>query len=218
MWDESWKDVFDNVLSNENFCTFELVKEERKTKKILPGENDVFNALKLSLEDLRVVILGQDPYPNESNAHGYSFSVPKGVPVPASLRNIFKEAKITSTHGNLESWVDQGVLLLNTVLTVEQGKPGSHRRLGWQLLTKKILEFIVEKKENVVFLLWGRDAQKQASTLTFKSTHLVLESAHPSPLGAHYSAPVPFLGCNHFELVNEYLKKNGLTEIDWNLQ
>ena len=173
-----------------------------------------WSSLNCPANGVKVLILGQDPYHGKGQAHGYSFSVPKGVAVPPSLKNIFKEANITSSHGDLTNWASQGVMLLNTVLTVEENKPKSHSRKGWQILTRRVLELLVEHNENLVVMLWGRDAQNQVSGLNFKQTQLVLKAAHPSPLGAHHSAPVPFIGCGHFEKANKLGIINSAIGID----
>ncbi len=214
--DPSWISKLDDTLNNPDLMMLiENITEERKTKNIFPIEDDVYNAYKLKIEDVKVVILGQDPYHGKGQAHGLSFSVPKGMALPPSLKNIFKEAKIESSHGDLTNWTKQGVMLLNTVLTVEEGKPKSHSRKGWQILTRKTLEILVETNKHIVFMLWGRDAQNQVSDILFKPSHLVLKASHPSPLGAHHSAPVPFFNCNHFNLCNDYLKNFGYKHINW---
>ena len=194
----------------------EFLKSEYSTRPIYPNMNDIFNALKYtSYEDTRVVILGQDPYHGRGQAHGLCFSVQPGVKFPPSLLNIFKELNteygfaIPKT-GELSGWARQGVLLLNTTLTVREGQPQSHKGQGWETLTDRIIERINEKDTPVVFILWGGNARTKKSLIT-NPRHLVLESAHPSPLSAYAG----FFGCNHFLLANEFLKNNSLTEIDW---
>ena len=178
--------------------------------------NDIFNALKYtSYENTRVVILGQDPYHGIGQAHGLCFSVKRGVAPPPSLKNIFKELESElgipePECGELVGWAKQGVLLLNTTLTVREGAPQSHKGRGWEILTDKIISLINEKSEPVVFMLWGGNARAKKALIT-SSRHLVLECAHPSPLSAYAG----FFGCNHFVRANDYLLKNGLSPIDW---
>jgi len=207
----------DDVLQNPDFLNLlKFVENERITKVVYPPQEDVYNAFCIPIQNVKVLILGQDPYHGKGQAHGYSFSVRKGVALPPSLKNIFKEAKIESSHGDLTTWTTQGVMLLNTVLTVEENKPKSHSRKGWQMLTRKVLELLIEHNECLVVMLWGRDAQNQVSNLKFKPTQLVLKAAHPSPLGAHHNAPVPFIGCGHFEQANQHLDHNLKEKIVWN--
>lgn len=188
-------------------------------KQIYPPQADTFNAFKLTpFNNLSVVIIGQDPYHGAHQAHGLSFSVPFGINPPPSLQNIFLELQHTVTgfnvpnHGNLSRWAEQGVLLLNTVLTVEAGKAHSHAELGWERFTDKVIEQINQHSQGVVFLLWGRHAGEKAAHVN-KNKHLVLRAAHPSP----FSANKGFFGCNHFNLANEYLRRQGKTTIDWRL-
>ncbi len=194
----------------------EFLKEEYFTKTVYPPMNDIFNALKYtSYENTRVVILGQDPYHGEGQAHGLCFSVKPGIKFPPSLQNIFKELyaeygiKFPET-GELTGWAKQGVLLLNTTLTVREGQAASHKGRGWEILTDKIISLVNEKSEPVVFILWGGHARAKKALITNPS-HLILESAHPSPLSAYNG----FFGCNHFKLANEFLAKNSKAEIDW---
>ena len=178
--------------------------------------NDIFNALKLtSYEDTGVVILGQDPYHGEGQAHGLCFSVKESVRKPPSLVNIFKELRSEygfdePPTGELTGWARQGVLLLNTTLTVREGSPASHKGRGWEILTDKIIELINERRKPCVFMLWGSHARAKRQIITNKS-HLILESAHPSPLSAYQG----FFGCGHFRRANEFLRLNGLKEINW---
>jgi uracil-DNA glycosylase len=187
-----------------------------KERTVFPTQENIFNAFKLCpVDELKVVILGQDPYHGAGQAHGLSFSVPEGVKIPPSLRNIHTElnsnVNITiSGSGNLERWADQGVLLLNAVLTVEEGRPSSHRGLGWETFTDAVIQKISNEKEHVVFLLWGKYAQEKGKNID-TSKHLVLIAPHPSPLSAYKG----FLGCAHFNKVNQYLKKHSLKSIDW---
>ena len=179
---------------------------------------DIFNALKYTpYEDVKVVILGQDPYHGPGQAHGLCFSVKKGVEPPPSLKNIFKEIEAelnipTPPHGELTDWAKQGVLLLNTVLTVRQGMPNSHKAKGWEILTDRIIELLNARTEPIVFLLWGANARSKKKLIT-NPAHLVLETVHPSPLSAYNG----FFGCRHFSKCNEILEKSGQTPIDWNL-
>jgi uracil-DNA glycosylase len=196
-----------------------FVEQERAAgKTIYPPNSQVFSALALTpFEEVKVVILGQDPYHGPNQAHGLCFSVKPPTPPPPSLVNIFLELKNDlglerPKHGNLESWAKQGVLLLNSVLTVEEGKPGSHANRGWERFTSAVIQHLNDERENLVFLLWGSYAQKKAEFVDRKK-HLVLMAPHPSPLSAHRG----FLGCRHFSKTNEYLKQHDLTPIKWDL-
>lgn len=194
----------------------EFLKKEYASQKIYPHMNDIFNALKMtSYEDTKVVIIGQDPYHGEGQAHGLCFSVKKGVTPPPSLKNIFKElnadiGKPIPSHGELTEWAKQGVLLLNAVLTVREGNPNSHKGAGWESFTDRIIYELNKKQTPIVFLLWGANAQKKAEAIT-NPIHHKLMSVHPSPL----SASRGFMGCRHFSKTNEILRQNGLAEIDW---
>jgi len=186
---------------------------------IYPPQSDVFNAFKLTeLDKLKVVILGQDPYHGPNQAHGLAFSVRHGVRVPPSLQNMYKELLLEypdfqiPAHGCLDDWAKQGVLLLNTVLTVEATKPNSHRHLGWEKFTDKVVAQINDQCQGIVFLLWGAHAQKKGRFID-RQRHVVLEAPHPSPLSAHRG----FLGCGHFKLANELLVKQGKPPINWQL-
>ena len=177
--------------------------------------NDIFNALKLTpYEKVKVVILGQDPYHEKGQAEGLCFSVPKGVKTPPSLVNIFKEIKddlnIDNTSPELSCWAKQGVLLLNTSLTVREGQANSHSGKGWEILTDAIIKKLNDRKQPIVFLLWGANARSKAAFITNKN-HLVLSAAHPSPLSAYNG----FFGCKHFSKANKFLVKNGIEPIDW---
>lgn len=212
-WDALLKEEFekDYYLSLREF-----LKAEYFSKKIYPPMNDIFNALRYtSYDEARVVILGQDPYHGEGQAHGLCFSVKEGVPFPPSLKNIFKEIKEslgidTPRSGELVGWAKQGVLLLNTTLTVREGAPQSHKGRGWEILTDRIIELMNEKERPVVFMLWGGNARAKKSLITNKH-HLVLECAHPSPLSAYAG----FFGSNHFAKANEYLEARNEKPIDW---
>lgn len=195
-----------------------LVAEKAAGKRIFPKGSEWFRALDLTpLDQVRVVILGQDPYHGEGQAHGLCFSVQPGVRTPPSLVNIYKELKsdlgiAPAKHGFLEHWAKQGVLLLNSVLTVEMGQAASHQRKGWEEFTDAIIRAVNARPDPVVFLLWGSYAQKKAAFVD-TSRHLVLKAAHPSPLSAHNG----FLGCRHFSKTNDYLQSKGLPPIDWAL-
>lgn len=196
-----------------------FLKEELKSgKTIYPHGKDIFQAFdKTPFDKVKVVIIGQDPYHGPNQAHGMSFSVQKGIRVPPSLVNIFKELEEDlgierSSHGYLESWASQGVLLLNSVLTVELANAGSHRKIGWEKFTDKVIEVLNSQKDNLVFLLWGTPAQKKAAIVD-ESKHLVLKAPHPSPLSSYRG----FFGCKHFSKTNAYLKEKKLAPINWAL-
>lgn len=195
-----------------------LRQEYAKGKKIYPRGSQIFHALDATpFEKVKVVILGQDPYHGPGQAHGLCFSVPKGVPAPPSLVNIFKELHADlhlpiPKSGNLEHWAEQGVLLLNSVLTVEEGKAASHQGKGWELFTDAVIQRLATERKGLVFVLWGAYAQKKAAFVDRKK-HFVLESVHPSPLSAHRG----FLGSRPFSKINRYLEKNGEKPIDWSL-
>lgn len=192
----------------------EFLKSEYRSQAIYPPMHDIFNALKQTpYEKVRAVILGQDPYHQPGQAHGLCFSVKKGVPPPPSLKNIYKELQaelgfVPPDHGDLTRWTEQGVLLLNTVLTVRDSAPTSHRGKGWELFTDRIIDLLNQRPDPMVFFLWGGHARAKKERIT-NPAHLVLEAAHPSPLSA-YSG---FFGCNHFKKANEFLKE----PIDWSL-
>lgn len=217
---ESWKDVLQDEFAQMYMCELSsfLRAEKQQGKVIYPEGRLIFNALNLTpLPDVKVVILGQDPYHGAGQAHGLSFSVPKGVPIPPSLQNIYKELKRDLNieppqHGCLEEWAKQGVLLLNTSLTVEEAKAGSHAHLGWQRFTDRVIEEINQQREHVVFMLWGAHARSKAKLLDTQK-HLLLTSAHPSPLSAYRG----FLGNGHFSRCNQFLVQTGQTPIDWQL-
>ena len=194
-----------------------LQEQESAGKTIYPKQTLRFNALNLTpLENVKVVILGQDPYHGENQAHGLSFSVPDGIKIPPSLRNIYKELSTSIAgykipeSGNLEHWAKQGVLLLNAVLTVEKGNAGSHASKGWEIFTDNIISEINDSQNGVVFLLWGSYAHKKGRLIDSQK-HTVLKSTHPSPLSAYRG----FLGCGHFKQVNEILSERGLAVINW---
>lgn len=195
-----------------------LEKEKKAGKKIYPHEDKIFEAFNLTpFDKVKVVILGQDPYHGPGQAHGLSFSVRKGVKIPPSLVNILKELHDDLGHdvpkdGLLESWAKQGVLLLNTVLTVEEGKAGSHHKKNWEIFTDKVIAVLNEEKENLVYILWGSPAQKKASHVN-PEKNLVLKSVHPSPLSVYRG----FMGSKPFSKTNAYLREHKIKEIDWSL-
>ena len=189
----------------------------RQNLNIFPAEDEVFNAFKLcGFDQVKVVVLGQDPYPTKGHAHGLSFSIKEHVkPFPKSLNNIFKALsndlnQVPPAHGDLTHWAQQGVLLLNSVLTVEEGKPESHKGIGWEQFTNAVIQKLSSEKEHLVFLLWGAKAQAKKELIDH-SKHLVLESVHPSPLSAYRG----FFDCKHFSKTNDYLRKNHISTIKW---
>lgn len=216
----SWADVLRDEKQQPYFKELlSFVERERASgKRIYPPNADVFNALAFTpFSDVKVVILGQDPYHGPNQAHGLCFSVKPPTPPPPSLVNIFLELKKDlgierPSHGNLESWARQGVLLLNAVMTVEEGKAGSHANKGWERFTSSVIQHLNNERENLVFLLWGAYAQKKAECVD-RAKHLVLMAPHPSPLSAHRG----FLGCGHFSKANAYLVEHGLAPINWAL-
>jgi len=213
---ESWKKYLDTEFSKTYFQDLsKFLKQEYATKTIYPPKHQVFSAFATDLNNVKVVILGQDPYHGTNQAHGLAFSVSKSVKIPPSLINIFKEihediGPPIPDNGNLQKWADQGVLLLNNVLTVEAHKAGSHRDKGWEEFTNAMIKILNDECDNLVFLLWGRDARTKKSLID-GSKHLILEAAHPSPLSAHNG----FFGSKHFSKTNAYLIMNGKSPIEW---
>ena len=215
-WDEILKDEF----SKEYYLKLRaFLKSEYKSHCIHPDMYDIFNALKwTSYENTKVVILGQDPYHEVGQAHGLAFSVQKGVKIPPSLLNMYKELENTipgftrPNHGYLESWARQGVLLLNTSLTVRESMPNSHKDKGWEIFTDRIIAMLNERQKPMVFILWGANA-KSKKTLITNADHLILEGAHPSPLSAYNG----FFGGRYFSIANRFLSLTGQSEIDWRL-
>ncbi|MBC7745197.1 MAG: uracil-DNA glycosylase [Flavobacterium sp.] len=216
---ESWKEVLEGEFIKDYMVQLrEFLKiEQAEGKTIYPPNKLIFNAFNhIPFNEVKVVILGQDPYHGALQAHGLSFSVPKGVAIPPSLQNIFKELQTDIAgfqipdHGNLTSWADQGVLLLNSTLTVESSKPGSHQKKGWEIFTDKIIFELSTQRSGLVFLLWGRYAQSKEELID-NNKNCILKAAHPSPFSAHTG----FFGCKHFSKANEYLKRNGQEEINW---
>lgn len=220
LFNNSWDDILIEELNKEYFQQLmEKLEKERKNFIIFPKEEDIFNALKMvSYEQAKVVIIGQDPYHGENQAHGYSFSVQKGIKIPPSLRNIYKELGNdlgiqTPEHGNLENWARQGVLLLNSSLTVRKGEANSHRNLGWEIFTDTIIEKLGEREDPMVFILWGNHARNKKKFIRNKN-HLILESVHPSPLSASRS----FFGTKPFSKTNEFLVSLGKKPISWSIK
>ena len=216
----NWQNILKDEFSSEYMINLaEFLKQERQNYTIFPQKNDVFNAFnRTNFDDIKVVILGQDPYHNLNQAHGLSFSVPESTKVPPSLVNIYKELQDDikefniPKHGNLTKWADQGVFLLNTVLTVRAHEAFSHRDKGWELFTDSVIKKISKHRENVVFVLWGSSAKTKAK-LVDSSKHLILTSAHPSPLSAYRG----FFGSRPFSKINAYLLSKGYDVIDWQL-
>lgn len=214
-WDDLLKDEFQKPYYQKLRA---ILAREYQTHTVYPDMYDIFNALRATdYKDVKAVILGQDPYHGPGQAHGLCFSVKPGVPAPPSLKNIFKELKdeldipIPDT-GYLMPWAKQGVLMLNTVLTVRAGEANSHKGLGWETLTDRVIELLNDREQPMVFFLWGANAKRKRELLTNPS-HLVLSCAHPSPL----SASSGFFGCGHFKACNDFLKKHNITPIDWRL-
>lgn len=215
-WDEILKGEFTEpyYLKLRNF-----LKSEYSTRTIYPPMYDIYNAFKFTdYNDVKVVILGQDPYHGEGEAHGLAFSVKEGVAIPPSLRNMYKELQLSlgcyiPNNGYLEKWARQGVLLLNTALTVRKDLANSHRNVGWEVFTDKVIKLLNKREKPVIFMLWGNNA-KSKSMLIDRSRHIVLTTVHPSPL----SASRGFFGCNHFKIANDELVKMGDTPIDWQIE
>ncbi len=215
-WDILLKDEFQKpyYLNLRKFLV-----QEYKTQTIYPNMNNIFNALKYTdYKDVKVVILGQDPYHQPNQAHGLCFSVLKGVNPPPSLQNMYKEIHAEygypiPDHGELTYWAEQGVLMMNTVLTVRESQPNSHKGMGWEIFTDNVISLLNLRPEPMVFLLWGANARAKKKIIT-NPNHLVLESAHPSPLSAYNG----FFGNGHFKKANEFLKSKGMAEIDWQIK
>ncbi|XCE14853.1 uracil-DNA glycosylase [Candidatus Liberibacter asiaticus] len=217
---ESWKSLLENHFQSEHMRNLKefLLSEKRKGKRIFPRGSHYFRAFDITpFNKVKVVILGQDPYHNYGQAHGLCFSVPLGIRIPPSLVNVYKELQedvnfIPPTHGFLEHWGHEGVLLLNAVLTVEEGRAASHRGRGWEQFTDSVIDLISNNHQNIVFMLWGASAQKKQDVLDHKR-HLVLKAAHPSPLSASHG----FFGCRHFSKANRYLQEHGKTTVNWQI-
>lgn len=216
-WYEKLKDEF----NSESYQKLEKwLSNEYATKVIYPKPENVFNALNLvKFDDVKVVIIGQDPYHNPNQAHGLSFSVEKDISIPPSLQNIYKELHsdlgcYIPNNGNLTKWANQGVLLLNSVLTVEKNKPNSHKNKGWEKITSKVVELLNKRNDPVIFLLWGSNAKAIGKNID-TNKHFVLTAVHPSPMSANQGG---WFGCKHFSKCNDILKKIGKTEIDWQIE
>lgn len=215
-WDELLADEFkkDYYLQLRQFLI-----SEYNSRTIFPPMNDIFNALRYtSYSDVKAVILGQDPYHGAGQAHGLCFSVKKGVMPPPSLQNIYKEINTElglpiPNHGELTDWAKNGVLLMNTVLTVREGQANSHRGHGWEIFTDKVIELLNKREQPIVFLLWGGNARAKTKLIN-NPKHLILQCAHPSPLSAYNG----FFGCGHFVKANEFLKSKGIEPIDWGIE
>lgn len=215
--EESWKEQLKDEFDKDYFVELtDFVRHEYRTKQIFPPAKLIFNAFEHTpFDKVKVVILGQDPYHNDGQAHGLSFSVPDGMPAPPSLVNIFKEINRdmgipVPGSSNLTRWANQGVLLLNATLTVQAHMAGSHQKKGWETFTDAAIHKLAEGRENIVFILWGAYAQRKAAFID-TNKHLVLRSVHPSPLSAHNG----FFGNNHFSEANKYLKSKGIEPIEW---
>jgi uracil-DNA glycosylase len=216
--EKSWEGRLKDFFQSETWKNLlEFVRNEYLSETVYPKQEDIFKAFELTpSRDVKVVILGQDPYHGEGQAHGLCFSVPEGIKVPPSLKNIYKEiesdlgVKKDPENGNLEEWGKQGVFLLNAILSVVAGQPASHRGQGWEEFTDTVIKTISDQRKGVVFMLWGNFARGKKSLID-ASKHLVLEAPHPSPFSAHTG----FLGCKHFSQANEYLKERRRKEIEW---
>lgn len=214
-WDNILKDLFKKKETNQ---LFDFVNNERKQKNIFPRENDIFKAFKLcSFEKTKIIIIGQDPYHKINQANGLAFSVPKIQPIPPSLKNIYKELHKdtnikTPQNGDLSKWANQGVLLLNSILTVRENEAGSHSKSGWQNFTDSVITILSDKKKHLIFILWGNYSKKKQKLINTKK-HDILTAAHPSPLAAYRG----FFGCKHFSKSNKILLKKNKKIINWSL-
>jgi len=216
----SWNEILKDEFNKEYYLKLRsFLKQEYSTKVIYPPMYDIFNALKYTdYNDVKVVVLGQDPYHGEGEAHGLAFSVRENIPIPPSLKNIYKELNSSlgcyiPNNGYLKKWADQGVLLLNASLTVQKDLANSHRNKGWEIFTDEVIKKLNQRQKPVIFMLWGNNAKEKRQYID-TGKHYVLTSVHPSPL----SASRGFFGCNHFKTANEILKKCGQTEIDWQIE
>ncbi len=214
-WDELLKDEFqkDYYLKLRDF-----LKKEYFTYQVYPNMYDIFNALKFtSYSEVKAVIIGQDPYHGPGQAHGLCFSVQKGIAIPPSLQNMYKELYSDlgippASHGYLKKWADNGVLMMNAVLTVRGGQANSHRNMGWEIFTDKVIELLNKREQPIVFILWGNNAKQKMKLIT-NPNHLILQAAHPSPLSAFNG----FFGCKHFSKTNDFLANHGIAPIDWRI-
>lgn len=217
--ESSWKAVLQEEFRAEYFLSLKhFLLKEKEVYRIYPPGSQIFNVFNLTpFQQVRVVILGQDPYHGAGQAHGLCFSVPRGTPRPPSLLNIFREMEAdiaipSPPHGDLTGWAQQGVLLLNAILTVRENQAGSHHNQGWERFTDRAIRELSEKSERLVFVLWGNYAMAKRALID-GSKHLILTAAHPSPFSAHKG----FFGCRHFSKINDFLNRNGRGEIDWRL-
>lgn len=216
----SWQQLLQEEFEKDYYLELRrFLREEYGTYNVYPDMYDIFNALKATAyEDVKAVILGQDPYHNPGQAHGMAFSVKKGVPCPPSLVNIYKEIQSDTgayipKNGCLIPWAEQGVLLLNTILTVRENSPLSHKGRGWETFTDRVITLLNDREKPIIFVLWGRPAREKKSLIT-NPRHFILEAPHPSPLSAHYG----FFGCKHFSKTNAILERLGETPIDWQIK
>ncbi|MBQ5317608.1 MAG: uracil-DNA glycosylase [Oscillospiraceae bacterium] len=214
-----WDDLLKDEFKKEYYLKLrEFLKKEYFTYQVYPNMYDIFNALKYtSFSDVKAVIIGQDPYHGPGQAHGLCFSVQKGVAIPPSLQNMYKELYSDlgippANHGYLKKWADNGVLMMNTVLTVRGGQANSHRNMGWEIFTDKVIELLNNREQPIVYLLWGNNAKQKMKLIT-NPNHLILQAAHPSPLSAFNG----FFGCKHFSKTNDFLISQGITPIDWKI-
>lgn len=215
-----WDEILKGEFEKEYYKNLrEFLKKEYSTQEIFPNMYDIFNALKYtSYKDTKVVIIGQDPYHNVGQAHGLAFSVKPGVQTPPSLQNMYKELKdeldcFIPNNGYLVKWSDQGVLLINTVLTVRAHNANSHKGMGWEIFTDNIIKYLSDREDPVIFLLWGANARSKKKIID-KNKHIILEAPHPSPLSAYRG----FFGCGHFKKANEILEEMGKEKIDWQIE
>ena len=215
----SWDEILQGEFEKEYYLNLrEFLKEEYSTKTIYPPMYDIFNALKFTdYNDVKVVILGQDPYHGEGEAHGLAFSVKEGIPTPPSLKNIYKELRDSlgcyiPNNGYLKSWADQGILLLNTSLTVIASKANSHQKIGWEIFTDRVIQVLNDREDPVIFILWGGNARSKKKYID-ASRHPIIESVHPSPLSAYNG----FFGSKPFSRANDLLMQMGKTPIDWQI-
>ncbi|MEC8611124.1 MAG: uracil-DNA glycosylase [Bacteroidota bacterium] len=215
--DKSWKDKLDYFFQSPRFYSLKkFLVQEKKRYRVYPPGNKIFAAFDLCpFDSVNVVIIGQDPYHGPGQANGLCFSVSDDIPPPPSLKNIFKEIQSDTeleipTSGNLEHWAKQGILMLNATLTVRANSAGSHQNKGWEEFTDSVIQLLSKEKEDLIFLLWGKFAQKKAAIID-KDKHYILTAAHPSPFSAHHG----FFGCKHFSKANRILKQQGKTEIQW---
>ena len=216
----NWSDSIGSLKKTVYFqAALQQVAKERQKYSIYPPASQVFEAFRLTpFSDIKVVILGQDPYHGQGQAHGLAFSVQQGVAIPPSLYNVYQELKNDIVdfripdHGCLLTWAQQGVFLLNTVLTVRAGSPQSHQHVGWQKFTDEVIKIVSQQRPHVVFMLWGASARSKIALID-QSKHLILQAPHPSPLSAHRG----FFGCHHFSLANKFLMQHGVTPVNWQL-